>query len=77
MRKPVARISGPRRPVRSLPILSRCSEHGDFIEFWVRCPERGAIGLERCVSCRSALEIMALDLDGSEFVLRCQAGLAD
>jgi hypothetical protein len=73
MQEPVAKSSGPRRKVRALPILERDSRHGDWVELWVDCPERGAIGLEHCVHCRSALEIMAPDLEVCELVLRCQS----
>jgi hypothetical protein len=77
MAQPVAKITGLRRPVRSLPILTRDSKHGDWLEFWVNCPERGAIGLEQCVHCRSALEITAVDPECRSFALRCQSLMDD
>jgi hypothetical protein len=63
------------RQVRSLPIRARRSTHGNWQEFWVHCPERGPIGLEHCIECRGAREIVEGRADWCEyeFVLRCQS----
>jgi len=71
MRESAARILEPRRQIRSLPILSRRSTYGNWLEYWVHCPERGPIGLEHCIECRGAREIV--EAGDSEFVLRCRS----